>query len=357
MENTEEKYMKRALYLASLAEGKTKTNPMVGCVIVENNEIIGEGYHRKYGEPHAEVNAISSIKQENIRRLTNATLYVTLEPCSHYGKTPPCTDLIIEHHIPRVVVACKDIYPEVNGKGISILRAAGITVEVGMLEKESKELNRRFFCYNQNSRPYIILKWAQTADGYIDNDRLEGSQPTWLTGTACREIVHKMRATESAIIVGSQTVKMDNPSLTVREWSGENPIRIVIDRKLKLSNNYKIFNKESQTLIVNEIKSDSTHIKVDFSTIIFIADFLKELHKRKVCSLIVEGGTKTLNMFIDSDLYDEAHVFISPLSLRELQGSVGTDGVKAPLFPVGNWHKTEMVGNIILKKIVKYDSI
>lgn len=357
MEKSEEKYMKRALFLAALAEGYTQTNPMVGCVIVENHEIIGEGYHRVYGQAHAEVNAINSVKPQNIHRLQSSTLYVNLEPCAHYGKTPPCADLIVKYKIPRVVIGCRDSYSEVNGKGIDILRNAGIEVVVGFMQEESKFLNRRFFTYNTKKRPYITLKWAQTADGYIDNDRLEGTPPNWLTGKACKEIVHKMRAAESAIMVGSQTVRMDDPSLTVREWSGNNPIRVVLDRNLALKGEYKIFNNEAPTITVNKLISDQAHIKVDFSTPNWINDFLNQLHQRKICSLIVEGGAKTLNILLNSNLYDEAHIFISPLTLPELKGASGTNGVKAPPFPSGTSYSTTVVENIIIKKVLNCDSI
>lgn len=357
MIGSEEKYMKRALYLASLAEGYTQTNPMVGCVIVDRDEIIGEGYHRIYGEAHAEVNAINSVKEQDKERLKTSTLYVNLEPCAHYGKTPPCADLIVKHKIPRVVIGCKDTYSQVNGKGIEILRSADTEVVVGMLEEQSQFLNRRFFCYNSKSRPYIILKWAQTVDGYIDNDRAENTPQNWLTNRASKELVHKMRAAESAIMVGSKTVKMDNPSLTVREWSGENPTRIVLDRKLALKPHYSIFNDQAPTLIINEIKADQSHIKVDFSSSRWITDFLSQLHQRKICSLIVEGGTKTLNMFIDNNLYDESHIFISPLTLSELKHSSGKGGVQAPHFPLSLNHTTTMIENIMVKKVFNYDSI
>ncbi|MFI3314182.1 MAG: bifunctional diaminohydroxyphosphoribosylaminopyrimidine deaminase/5-amino-6-(5-phosphoribosylamino)uracil reductase RibD [Rikenellaceae bacterium] len=347
----DEIYMARALRLAKLAKGKTATNPMVGCVIVENGEVIGEGYHRVCGQAHAEVNAINSVKDKN--RLKNSTLYVNLEPCSHYGKTPPCANLIIEHSIARVVIGCKDSFSKVNGRGIAMMQESGIEVKVGVLESESIELNRRFFTFHKEQRPYIILKWAQTCDGFIDNNRDSNTPPTWLTGARCKEIVHKMRSQESAIMVGSNTVTRDNPSLTVREWSGKNPIRVVIDRQLKLSREHSIFNSEARTIIINSIKEDENHIKIDFNTDDAIKQMLYKLYEKGVCSMIVEGGEKLLNLFIYNNLYDEAKIFISPLSLNELDGGDGKNGVKAPLIPGGKKSSSKTVEGVIIKNILK----
>ncbi|MFI3322967.1 MAG: bifunctional diaminohydroxyphosphoribosylaminopyrimidine deaminase/5-amino-6-(5-phosphoribosylamino)uracil reductase RibD [Rikenellaceae bacterium] len=349
------KYMTRALQLAHLAEGHTAPNPMVGAVVVENGEIIGEGYHRKCGEPHAEVNAINSVKQRE--RLKNSTIYVTLEPCSHYGKTPPCTEKIIANEIPRVVIGSIDPFAKVNGQGVKILKEAGIEVEVGVMEKESTHLNRRFFTYHSKKRPYIILKWAQTCDGYIDNDRSCDSPMSWLTGTACKEMVHKMRKEEGAIMVGSNTVRRDNPSLTIRDWSGENPVRVVIDRELKLEKEYNIFNAEAKTLVFNSKMDKNNYIKIDFESPDFLEQILAKLHELEIQSLIVEGGTTLLNMFINSDLYDEAIIFVSPLSLQELKYGTAGDGVKAPQFAKGHTIKSKNIEGVIVKKIVKSEYI
>ena len=300
-------YMRRALELASLAKGDTGTNPMVGSVIVHNNNIISEGYHHQYGAPHAEVNAINGVKELDKKLLQESTLYVNLEPCSHFGKTPPCSDLIIKHNIKRVVIGCQDSYAEVNGAGIKKLRDAGVDVTVGVLERESKILNRRFFCFHGNKRPYIILKWAQSSDGYLDNDRDSDSPMNWLTSSQCKYMVHKLRANESAILVGSNTVKRDNPSLTISHWSGKNPIRLVIDRELKLGEKYNIFDNKAQTYIINIKKEDNNHIKIKGDTEHeFMQNLMVSLYNKNITSLIVEGGSKILNMFINNDLYDEA---------------------------------------------------
>ena len=350
---TDNIYMLRALELAALAKGRTGTNPMVGCVIVHDNKIISEGYHHLYGGVHAEVDAINNVKESDLDLLSESTLYVNLEPCSHFGKTPPCTDLIIKYNIKRVVVGCQDTFAEVNGAGIEKLRAHGIDVTVGVLEMESKMLNQRFFCYHNKKRPYIILKWAQTCDGYLDNDRDASSPMNWLTNSQCRYIVHKMRAEESAILVGSNTVVRDNPSLTVRDWSGENPTRLVIDRELKLSREYNIFDEKAKTYVINGKIEDDNHIKIDSSDDNdFMQELMQKLHERGITSLIVEGGSKVLNMFIDSELYDEAVVFISPISLKEMKYGDNITGVRAPDLPKGDRVSDYNESDIIIKIIV-----
>ena len=281
----DEKYMRRCIQLAKNGQQNAKPNPMVGAVIVSaDGRIIGEGYHVRCGEGHAEVNAFASVRQEDESLLRNATIYVSLEPCSHYGKTPPCADLIIKKGVRRVVVGCIDEFAEVQGRGIQKLRDAGITVEVGILEQECKELNRRFFTFHREKRPYIILKWAQTANGYIDDH----FKPVQISNDFTKMLSHKLRAEEDAILVGRVTEERDHPQLTVREWRGQNPKRLVIDRSHPLN--------------------------------------LESLHAHNIQSLIVEGGAQTLNSFLKRGLWDEIRVETN-LSMTV------TDGTRAPQLP------------------------
>ncbi len=304
--------MQRCLQLASMAEGKTYPNPMVGSVIVHKGKIIGEGYHCKAGEPHAEVNAVRSVKNEHL--LKDATLYVNLEPCAHFGKTPPCSKLIIEKKIPRVVIGCVDSFSEVAGKGIEMMRQAGIEVTVGVLEQESRELNRRFFTFHTHKRPYIHLKWAQTLDGFIDIDRSTDhfGQPTWITNEWARRAVHRQRSTEQAILVGTHTAEKDNPSLTLREWTGAQPLRLLIDRQCRLDKTYHLLDGMTPTLVLNEIKNELQpgleYYKADFSNGLQ-EEIINLLYQRNIQSLIVEGGHKTIQRFIDKNLWDEAHIY------------------------------------------------
>ncbi|MEG0500176.1 MAG: bifunctional diaminohydroxyphosphoribosylaminopyrimidine deaminase/5-amino-6-(5-phosphoribosylamino)uracil reductase RibD, partial [Rikenellaceae bacterium] len=241
-------YMRRALTLAEKGAGCVSTNPMVGAVIVSRGKIIGEGYHHRCGEAHAEVNAVNSVREEDRPLLRDSVLYVTLEPCCHYGKTPPCTELILSTGIGNVVIAMSDPFAKVAGEGINILRAHGVNVQVGMLAAEAAFLNRRFITFHTKSRPYVILKWAETADGYIDSDRAANEPAQWLTGYAAKVMVHRWRAEEDAILVGANTVLRDNPSLDVREWFGTNPIRVTIDKKGTLPANANIFNSTAETI-------------------------------------------------------------------------------------------------------------
>lgn len=298
--NTHESYIKRCIAIAKNGLGFTAPNPMVGCVIVVDNSIIGEGYTSPYGGPHAEVNAINAVKDKTL--LKQATLYVTLEPCSHYGKTPPCSDLIIKYGIPIVVIGCIDDSPEVAGKGIEKLKNSGCNVIVGVLKNECRQHHRRFFTFHQKKRPYIILKWAATTDGFIAPISKEKKEPVWITNEYSRQIVHKWRAEEQAILIGTNTVIEDNPSLTVRDWSGTHPTRIVIDKDERLSNKYNVFSTQAETLKV-------TNKDIDFSKPLAqqICDFL---HQKTINSVIIEGGLQTLKTFIDEDLWDEARVFI-----------------------------------------------
>ncbi len=316
----EEFFMQRCIELASKAMGCASPNPMVGSVIVYNNKIIGEGYHEKYGSHHAEVNAINSVKDKSL--LSKSTLYVNLEPCAHFGKTPPCSDLIIQNKIPEVVIGCVDTFSEVSGKGIERMRSVGIDVKVGVLENESRELNKRFFTFHEKKRPYIILKWAESKDGFIAPKNQ--TKPFWMTSSESKKLAHKWRAEEDAILVGRITAEKDNPSLTVREVEGNNPIRIVIDKDLKLSADFNLFNNDAKTIIFNQTKSEennsNNYIKINFNKL--TKNILQELHKQNIQSIIIEGGTKTLQSFIDKNLWDEARIFTTNKTL--------TEGVKPP---------------------------
>ena len=316
----EEFFMQRCIELASKTMGCASPNPMVGSVIVYNNKIIGEGYHEKYGSHHAEVNAINSVKDKSL--LSKSTLYVNLEPCAHFGKTPPCSDLIIQNKIPEVVIGCVDTFSEVSGKGIERMRSVGIDVKVGVLENESRELNKRFFTFHEKKRPYIILKWAESKDRFIAPKNQ--TKPFWMTSSESKKLAHKWRAEEDAILVGRITAEKDNPSLTVREVEGSNPIRIIIDKDLKLSADFNLFNNDAKTIVFNQLKSEennsNNYIKINFHNL--TKNILQELHKQNIQSIIIEGGTKTLQSFIDKNLWDEARIFTTKKTL--------TEGVKPP---------------------------
>lgn len=321
------KYLQRCISLAQLGAGYVSPNPMVGAVIVYDNRIIGEGYHQQYGKAHAEVNAVNRVLHhfDNAADLlSQSTIYVSLEPCAHYGKTPPCADLIIQHHIPRVVIGCRDPFSQVNGRGIEKLQEAGIEVITGILEEECIDLNKRFFTRIQKQRPYIILKWAQTEDGFFAPD--DGSQ-LWITGPESRRLVHKWRSEEDAVLVGKNTARIDNPRLNVREWQGRSPKRIVIDRKLELDKHLHLFDQSAETLVFNEIKTDiEGNIKYialeDFDN--FVPQYiLFQLYIQDMQSVIIEGGAATLNAFIQAGLWDEARVFTGNKSLN--------NGIKSPV--------------------------
>jgi diaminohydroxyphosphoribosylaminopyrimidine deaminase/5-amino-6-(5-phosphoribosylamino)uracil reductase len=303
-------FMQRCLELALLGMGDVAPNPMVGCVIVHDGKIIGEGYHEKFGQSHAEVNAIRSVKNPEL--LAQSTLYVSLEPCAHFGKTPPCSELIIESRIPKVVIGTIDPFAEVSGKGIERMKMAGIEVEVGMLEKGCRNLNRRFFTFHEKKRPYIILKWAQTLDGFIDTDRTEKKHPTWITNALSKRLVHKQRSEESAILIGTNTAEFDNPALTVREWIGNQPVRLVIDRNGRLNPTLHVFDEKATTWIFTEKQRSDTE-RLEFILLDFTHDILPqllgELYKRDILSVVVEGGSILLNSFLRDGLWDEAFVY------------------------------------------------
>ena len=280
---------------------------MVGCVIVVDEKIVAEGYTSPYGGAHAEVNAIKSVKDVSL--LQKATLYVTLEPCAHFGKTPPCSDLIITHKIPRVVIGCIDEHDKVSGKGIAKLKAAGCEVTVGVLEAACKTHHKRFFTYHTKKRPYIILKWAESKDGFMAPLSKSETKPVWISNAYSRQLVHQWRAEEQAILVGANTVVQDNPSLTTREVEGANPIRIVIDLKNSLSESYNIFNSEAKTIRLTSNDMD-TEKPLAF-------EVCHALYKHQINSVIIEGGPKTLQAFIDENLWDEARIFTGELNLNE----------------------------------------
>ncbi len=302
--NHDEIYLQRCIELAEKAAGNTFPNPLVGCVIVHNGVIIGEGYHHRAGGPHAEIHAIASVKNPEV--LPESTLYVSLEPCSHYGKTPPCASKIVQIGFKRVVIGSTDCNEKVCGKGIKLLKDAGIVVTTGVLEKECWELNKRFFTFHQQKRPFILLKWAQSADGFMDKN----FQPASISDQIARQYMHRMRANEHAILIGTNTALTDNPSLTVREVSGKNPIRILIDFDLKVSSDFTIFNDEAPTLIFNTVqemqKGHLTFIKTERQN--FLKHLMDILFEKQIQSVMVEGGRNTLQHFIDRGLWDEAVV-------------------------------------------------
>ena len=317
--------MHRAMELARLGMGYVSPNPMVGCVIVHDGKIIGEGWHKHYGEAHAEVNAIQSVEDKSL--LKESTVYVTLEPCSHVGKTPPCADLLISHQVKKVVASCEDPNLLVSGKGIRKLREAGIDVEVGMLRNEGIELNKRFFTFINKQRPYIVLKWAQTADRFISRKNFDSK---WISNVFSRQLVHKWRSEEDAVLAGTLTTKHDNPLLNVRDWSGRNPTRIVIDRYLKLNADLHVFDLSQKTICYNTLKNESDG-NVQFVCLQekhFIKQLVQDLYTKKIQSLIVEGGAQTLQFFLDANLWDEARVFESVKSFGE---GIAAPGLKAHL--------------------------
>ncbi len=321
-------WMQRCLELAAMGSGKVAPNPLVGSVLVVDDKIIGEGYHQAYGKAHAEVNAIAAVSDAS--QLKKATLYVNLEPCAHTGKTPPCADLIIASGIPKVVVAHLDPFEQVAGKGIEKMRAAGIEVQIGLLEQEAKWLNRRFLHFVTKQKPYIILKWAQTMSGYIapyahQMSKEEFEEKRHITGLLVQKQVHKWRTEEGAILVGSNTVQTDNPALNARAWIGKNPLRIVVDRNLKLANEFKVFDQQIPTWIVNSVKAES-HLNLEYVYFNPNENWLEvlsqKLYQAGIQSLIIEGGASILNHVITCGLWQEAQVFYTPKHFN--------DGILAP---------------------------
>lgn len=308
MMNIQETYMQRCIDLALEGAGSVAPNPMVGAVLVHNNRIIGEGYHEKYGEAHAEVNCLKSVSLKDRDLISSATLYVSLEPCAHFGKTPPCSQLIIDHKIPKVVIGCSDPFAKVNGRGIANLIAAGIEVVTGVLEDQAKELNKRFFVYHQQKRPFVILKWAETADHFIasnDNKRL------LISNEFSNRLVHRWRSEEDGILVGTNTALKDNPALTNRLWKGKNPIRMVIDQNLKIPIDSKLLDSEVTTIVfnqsINTIDSQIIYTQLDFSKDILV-QVLEFCYQYPLQSILVEGGARLLQSFIDAGFWDEARI-------------------------------------------------
>jgi len=344
---TNEIYIKRCIQLAKNGLGTTYPNPMVGSVIVYNNQIIGEGWHRKSGEPHAEVNAINSVKDKSL--LVKSTIYVSLEPCSHFGKTPPCCDLIIKHKIPNVVVGTIDPNSKVAGTGIQRLIESGANITFGVLEKECHELNKRFFAFHQKKRPYIILKWAESQDGFIAPLTKEKKEPVWISNELSRQLVHKWRSEEQAIMAGTNTVLDDNPKLDVRDWKGENPIRIILDRTGKIPKDFFIKDEKTKTIIITEQENLTSSENCIYENAIFEIKLTKVivniLYKYGIQSIIIEGGKQTLQSFIDDNLWDEARVFIGNIHLK--------GGLKAPKIN-GNF-QTRNIKDDQLKLFYNYD--
>lgn len=345
--NEHELYMRRCFNLALNGLGKVSPNPMVGAVVVHENKIIGEGYHMHYGQSHAEVNAINAVKDKAL--LKDSVLYVNLEPCSHFGKTPPCADLIIEKGIPSVYVSCLDTNPIVSGKGIQKLKDAGVNVFTSICEAEGRLLNKRFFTYQEKKRPYIILKWAQTADSFIDKVRGDDAErtPTWISDEPSKILVHRWRTEEDAFLIGTNTVINDNPELTSRLWHGKNPVRIVLDKSLRIPKESKVFNADANTIIYNavesEIRENLEFCKIDFSDSI-LTSVLKDLYVKKIQSVVVEGGASLLNSFISHNLWDEARIFSSEVVFGK--------GLQAPLIS-GKKTFEGKVGKCILKILEK----
>ncbi len=325
--HSDETYMQRCIDLALPGLGHVAPNPLVGAVVVYKDQIIGEGYHRLYGGPHAEVEAIQSVKDQTL--LKRSTLYVNLEPCCHHGKTPPCTDLIRKSGIPNVVIGTVDPFGAVAGKGVARLRSNNVNVRVGVMKEACRDLNKRFFTFHEKKRPYVILKWAQTADGYIDINRKPkaAKRPTWITSEHLRMLVHKWRTEESAIMVGTETALKDNPRLNVRDWHGPSPVRIVIDRNLNLDLDYNLLDNTQPTFIFNNLQNKTSgqnrFIQIPFDRDI-LPEILNVLYEEQLQSLIVEGGRKLLQSFIESNLWDEARVFTG--------NQFFCDGIKAPGF-------------------------
>ncbi|MFL9834662.1 bifunctional diaminohydroxyphosphoribosylaminopyrimidine deaminase/5-amino-6-(5-phosphoribosylamino)uracil reductase RibD [Chryseobacterium terrae] len=317
----DEFYIRRCIELAQKAIGNTYPNPLVGSVIVHNGKIIGEGYHHKAGENHSEINAINSVEDKSL--IPESTIYVSLEPCAHFGKTPPCALKIVELGFKKVVIGAMDSHDKVNGKGKKIIQDAGIEVVSGVLEEECIDLNKRFFTYHEKKRPFIILKWAESGDRFMDKD----FKPTQISNSLTKQFVHQLRNNEHSILIGTMTALRDNPSLTTREIVGRNPLRILIDIDLKVPTDFNIYNKEADTLVFNSVKEgEEENIKfIKTSRENFIENMLKKLHELQIQSIIVEGGSLVLQQFIDADLWDETIIIKNKNLVLE-------NGTKAPRF-------------------------
>lgn len=330
--------MQRCIELAKLGAGNVAPNPLVGAVLVYGERVIGEGYHMQYGQAHAEVNCIKNVSAADKELIAESDMYVSLEPCAHFGKTPPCADLLIRHNIKKVFVGCRDPFEAVNGKGIEKLRAAGVEVIVGILEKECIELNQAFFTFHTKKRPYIILKWAQSADNFIGGSRQQDvTQRVFITNDITNRMVHKWRSETAAILVGTETALKDDPSLTTRLWKGNNPVRIVIDRSLRLPGTLKLFDRSVPTIVFNDLKSSGEkelmYYKND-STGNGLQTVCDVLYQENINSLMVEGGAKLLQSFIVAGLWDEARIITNRRLLLH-------EGVPAPMLNTGSITKRE----------------
>lgn len=339
---TDSVYILRCLELARKGLGKTRQNPMVGAVIVHNNRIIAEGYHNLFGGPHAEVNAFNSLKDRTL--LSKSVLYVNLEPCSHFGKTPPCSMLIRDLKIPKIVIGSTDPNPLVSGKGIALLKDSGAEVITGIKEKECRFLNRRFYTFHEKKRPYIILKWAQSQDEFMDTirEKNDTGHPNWISNETSRLLVHKWRSEEIAVMAGTNTILTDNPGLNLRKWPGQSPVRVVPDKHGKLFDDLKIFNGKNKTIILTSTYN-SDRPNIEYVTIskekYTLPAFLDELYKRNILSVLVEGGASLLNSFIREGLWDEARIFTGSMRFEK--------GIKAPV----------MKGEIHEQLILRGDSL
>jgi len=338
----DELYMRRCLDLAASGAGYVSPNPLVGSVIVHNNKIIGEGYHRKAGQAHAEVNAINSVKDKSI--LKQSSIYINLEPCSHFGKTPPCTDLIIRSGIEKVFIGTRDTFSLVNGGGIEKLKKVSCNVEYGILEKECREINKRFFCFHEKKRPYVILKWAETADGFVDKHRTikSSSSALKITDNIAGALVHRWRSEEDSILIGSNTAIMDDPSLNVRLIEGRDPVRLVVDKNHKIPGNLKIFDGSIPTIVFTKNekagKDNIQYVKTDFNN--SLNSILNTLFNSDILSVLVEGGPLLHKSFIDKGLWDEARILTADFNIAE--------GVPSPTLK-GKLEKTEIIGNSKLR--------
>jgi diaminohydroxyphosphoribosylaminopyrimidine deaminase/5-amino-6-(5-phosphoribosylamino)uracil reductase len=346
---THETYLHRCLELASQAAGHTAPNPLVGAVLVYQGRIIGEGFHRQYGGPHAEPNCIDSVREADRHLIPDATMYVSLEPCAHFGKTPPCADLIVRHRIPEVVIGCRDPFVEVDGKGIEKLEAAGVKVTVGVLEQPSTELNKRFFTFHRHHRPYIILKWAQTANGRIGN--LDHSR-LHISGDLTNRLVHQWRSEEAAILVGTNTARFDDPQLNTRLWTGPDPIRLVVDMDLRLPASLKLFDKKVRTIVFNSLQHEEQdnllyyQVTKDVSLVHQIAN---ALYQQKILSVLVEGGAQLLQSFIDEGYWDEARIITNTSLFVE-------GGIAAPVLRAGALVQTEQLATDTIQFIKRSEA-
>ena len=341
--------MYRCLELASLALGKVAPNPVVGAALVHENRIIGEGYHKVYGEGHAEVACIASVQTQDVQLISQSTMYVSVEPCAHFGKTPPCADLIIQHKIPRVVIGCRDPFAQVDGKGIEKLKTAGIDVVLGVLENECRALNKRFFTFHTEHRPYIVLKWAQTADGKIAN---EDFSRLHISNAYTNRIVHKWRSEEAAILVGTNTALFDDPELTTRSWPGGNPIRIVVDSHLRLPKSLKLFNGSVPTIVFNlhqhtlpfekqswkEVRERGVGYYQVTEDVSLIHQMLNALYRMNIQSVLVEGGAQVLQSFIDEGVWDEARIITNESLLADT-------GLPAPTLKKAQFYSSENIAS------------